>query len=165
MSDENPTTETAPAPTPAQVAPQQETFSLDYVQGLRQEAAKYRTEKNEAVEKAKADVIRDYESKLSEREAAFNEVQGELSARALELLKLKAVLAEGIPVEDVLEVTALIQGEDEATVSESVKRVKSLLGKAPAKERPVDPSQGQGNVLPLNGDPLLESVKRIVGAV
>lgn len=162
MSD-TATTETAAAPETPVVA-QQETFSLDYVQGLRQEAAKYRTERNEAVEKAKAEVISDYEGKLSANEAAFNELQGQVSERSLELLKLKAVLAEGIPSEDVLEVASLIQGTDEATVSESVKRVKSLLDKAPKTERPVDPSQGSGNVLPLNGDPLLESVKRIVGA-
>jgi hypothetical protein len=116
------------------------------------------------VEKAKAEVIRDYEGQLSERESAFNELKGELSVRGLELLKLKAVVSEGIPTEDILDVAALIQGSDEETISESVKRVKSLLDKAPARERPVDPSQGSGNVLPLNGDPLLETVKRIVGA-
>jgi hypothetical protein len=164
MSDENPTTDTASV-APAQVASQQESFSLDYVQQLRNEAAKYRTEKNDAVERAKTEVIKDYESKLTERESAFNETQAELSARALELLKLKAVVSAGIPTEDVLDVVTLIQGDDDATVSESVKRVKSLLGKAPANERPIDPSQGQANVLPLNGDPLLETVKRIVGAV
>lgn len=160
MSD-NATPETAPE---APAAAPQETFSLEYVQGLRQEAAKYRTERNEAVERAKAEVIRDYEGKLSERETAFNELQGQMSDRALELLKLKAVISEGIPVEDVMDVAALIQGSDEASVSESVKRVKSLLDKAPKTERPVDPSQGSGNVLPLNGDPLLETVKRMVGA-
>ena len=164
MSDVTPTTDTAPAPQ-AQVAAPQETFSLDYVQGLRQEAAKYRTDKNDAVAAAKAEVIQDYEGKLSAKGAAFNELQSELSDRALDLLKLKAVVSAGISVDDVLDVVTLVQGVDEATVSESVNRVKSLLGKAPAKDRPVDPSQGTGNVLPLNGDPLLESVKRIVGAV
>lgn len=165
MSDENPTTETAPAqeaPAPKPVAP--EVFSKEYVQELRNEAAKYRTEKNDAVERAKADVIKDYESKLSEKETAFNELQTELSARALELLKLKAVVSAGIPSEDALDVVTLIQGSDEETVSESVKRVKSLIGKNPPKDRPIDPSQGTGNHLPLNGDPLLETVKRIVGA-
>jgi hypothetical protein len=161
MSD-TATTESVSAPAPEVAAP--ETFSLDYVQGLRQEAAKYRTERNDAVEKAKAEVIRDYEGQLSERESAFNELKGELSVRGVELLKLKAVVSEGIPTEDILDVAALIQGSDEETISESVKRVKSLLDKAPARERPVDPSQGSGNVLPLNGDPLLETVKRIVGA-
>jgi hypothetical protein len=161
MSD-TATTESVSAPAPEVAAP--ETFSLDYVQGLRQEAAKYRTERNDAVEKAKAEVIRDYEGQLSERESAFNELKGELTVRDIELLKLKAVVSEGIPTEDILDVTALIQGSDEATISESVKRVKSLLDKAPTRERPVDPSQGSGNVLPLNGDPLLDMVKRVVGA-
>ena len=165
MSDENPTTEAVQAQVvPQPAAPAPEVFSKEYVQELRNEAAKYRTEKNEAVERAKADVIKDYESKLSEKESSFNEIQAELSDRALELLKLKAVLAAGIASEDVLEVVTLVQGNDEETVSESVKRVKSLIGKAPEKERPIDPSQGTGNHLPLNGDPLLETVRRIVGA-
>jgi hypothetical protein len=74
------------------------------------------------------------------------------------------VLSEGIPTEDVLDVVSLVQGADEETVSESVKRVKSLIGRKPPADRPVDPSQGTGNVLPLNGDPLLEMVKSMVGA-
>lgn len=161
MSD-SPTTETVSAPAPE--APKVETFSKEYVQELRTEAARYRTEKNDAVEKAKADVIKDYEAKLSEREASFTETKSALSARDLELVKLKAVLAAEIPTEDVLDVVALVQGSDEETVSESVSRVKSLIGKNPPKDRPVDPSQGTGNHLPLNGDPLLETVRRIVGA-
>jgi hypothetical protein len=165
MSDENPTTDTAPVTQAVQVTqPATETFSLDYVQGLRQEAAKYRTEKNDAVEKAKGEVIKDYEGQLTAKEASLNSLQAEFNTASLQLLKMQAVLEAEIPVEDVLDVVALVQGEDEKTVTESVKRVKSLLGKAPAKERPVDPSQGSGNHLPLNGDPLLETVRRIVGA-
>jgi hypothetical protein len=162
MSDETQTTTTENA-APAQEAPA-ETFSREYVQELRNEAAKYRTEKNTAVEAARAEVIKDYEAKLAQKDGSLSEMESEVSARSLELLKLKMVLNEGIPTEDVLDVVSLVQGADEETVSESVKRVKSLIGKAPAKERPVDPSQGQGNHLPLNGDPLLETVKRMVGA-
>jgi hypothetical protein len=162
MSDA-PETEALDAPE-AQAA-QPETFTLDYVQGLRQEAAKYRSEKKDAVSAAKAEVARDYESKMAEKDAALAEMQGQLSTRALELLKLKAVLAEGIPSEDAQEVAALVQGSDEESVSESVKRVKALLDKGPVRDRPIDPSQGAGNDLPLNGDPLLETVKRMVGAV
>lgn len=162
MSDETQTTtENA---VPAQEAAAPETFSREYVQELRNEAAKYRTEKNTAVEAARAEVIKDYESKLAQRDTSFTEVESELSARSLELLKLKMVLNEGIPTEDVLDVVSLVQGTDEASVSESVKRVKSLIGKKPPADRPVDPSQGTGNHLPLNGDPLLETVKRMVGA-
>lgn len=162
MSDETPTTTTENA-APAQEAPA-ETFSREYVQELRNEAAKYRTEKNTAVEAARAEVIKDYESKLAQKDSSLSEMETEVSARSLELLKLKMVLNEGIPTEDVLDVVSLVQGTDEETVSESVKRVKSLIGKKPPADRPVDPSQGQGNHLPLNGDPLLETVKRMVGA-
>ena len=163
MSDETATADAAPAQeVPKPAAP--EVFSKEYVQELRNEAAKYRTDKNNAVEAARAEVIKDYESKLSERESAFSKLQGELSDRALELLKLKAVVSAGISTEDALDVVSLVQGSDEESVSESVARVKSLIGKNPPKDRPVDPSQGQGNHLPLNGDPLLETVKRMVGA-
>jgi len=145
-----------------------ETFSKEYVQELRNEAAKYRNEKKEAVEAAKLEastaVITEYEAKASESAAALQEIGNELSGTKLELLKLKSVLAAGIPSVDVLEVTALVQGSDEESVSASVERVKALLGKAPTKDRAIDPSQGSGNVLPLNGDPLLDSLKRIVGA-
>lgn len=149
--------------TPQQEAAKPETFSLEYVQGLRQEAAKYRTERNEAVEKVKAELQSQFESQLSAKDSEFSELQSELSSRQLELLKLKSIISAGIPVEDVLTVADLVQGDDETTVSESVERVKSLIGKAAPKARPVDPSQGSGNSIPLNGDPILESIKRIVG--
>lgn len=163
MSDDT-TTET-PAPTPQAGV---ESFSKEYVQELRNEAAKYRNEKKEAVETAKAEAtaeaIREYEAKAAERDVALTDINNELSGTKLELLKLKSVLAADIPSTDVLEVVALVQGTDEETVSASVQRVKALIGKAPSKDRPTDPSQGTGNVLPLNGDPLLETLKRIVGA-
>jgi chromosome segregation ATPase len=141
---------------------------------LRREAAKYRSDEDPehkalrnqlAIYQSQVDTADRAKSKLiQDHKDTVGELQSQLSERGLELLKLKAVLAEGIPAEDVLDVAALIQGDDEATVSDSVKRVKSLLDKAPTRERPVDPSQGSGNVLPLNGDPLLETVKRMVGA-
>ena len=148
----------------AQAASSPETFSLDYVQGLRQEAAKYRTEKNDAVAAAKAELSANYDRALAERDTQFEELNQTVSARELELIKLRAILSANIPSEDVLEVATLVQGEDEESISESVNRVKSLIGKNPPRDRPVDPSQGSGNSIPLNGDPLLESLKRIVGS-
>lgn len=140
-----------------------ETFSLDYVQGLRQEAAKYRTEKNDAVAAAKAELAANYDRAIAAKDSEFEALQNEVSARELELIKLRAVLAANIPSEDVLEVVTLVQGNDEVEISESVNRVKALIGKNPPKDRPIDPSQGSSNSIPLNGDPLLESLKKIVG--
>jgi hypothetical protein len=159
MSEET-TTESVTA-TPEVNKP--ETFSLDYVQGLRQEAAKYRTEKNDAVAAAKAELAAQFDNALAAKDTEFEELKQNVSARELELIKLRAALAAGIPSEDVLEVVTLIQGDSEESISESVNRVKALIGKAPAKDRPIDPSQGSSNSIPLNGDPLLESLKKIVG--
>jgi hypothetical protein len=164
MSDTDTATPETPA-APAPVAPQQqETFSRDYVETLRAEAAKYRTEKKDAVEAGKAEVIKDYEGKLAEKDTAHAELKAQFDTASLELLKIKSVLAAGIPHEDVMEVVALVQGSDEAAVTESVERVKSLLGKSPAKDRLVDLSQGKGNHMPLNGDPILNMIKAAVKA-
>lgn len=164
MSETPTTPESTPVAQVQVTTPAAETFSLDYVQGLRNEAAKYRTEKKDAVEVAKAEVIREYEQKAAERDTALTELQSTLSGRDLELLKLKSILAAEIPSEDVLDVATLVQGIDEESVSESVNRVKALLGKSPSKAPAVDPSQGSGSHMALNGDPLLEMVKRAVGA-
>jgi hypothetical protein len=167
MSDTDTTTDTTIAPPPAQEAPV-ETFSKEYVQELRNEAAKYRNEKKEAVEAAKLEAstlaIQEYEGKAALAAEQMAAVGNELSSTKLELLKLKSVLAAEIPSVDVLEVAALVQGSDEETISASVERVKALLGKAPTRDRAIDPSQGTGNTLPLNGDPLLDSLRKIVGA-
>lgn len=164
MSEDTTVTETETAT--AQEAA--ESFSREYVQELRNEAAKYRNEKKEAVEaartEAKSEAIREYEAKLLDRDTALSGIQNELSGTKIELLKLKSVLAAEIPSVDVLEVVSLVQGTDEDSISESVQRVKALLGKSPTRDRPVDPSQGTGNPLPLNGDPLLDALKRVVGA-
>jgi len=166
---ETPTNTEAPADSSPGQAPKVESFSADYVKDLREEAARYRNEKKQAVEdartEARTEVVKEYEPKVAERDQAISQLQQDLSARDLELLKLKAVLAEGIPSEDVLDVVTLIQGDDEESVSESVKRVKALLGKSPAKQSPVDHSQGRGgDVPPLNGDKVLNILKAAVKA-
>lgn len=163
MTDTTSTTETAADS--AQAAPvQQETFSRDYVESLRAEAAKYRTEKKDAVEAARIEAVKDYEVKLAEKDTAVSDLETRFTTASLELLKLRTVIESGIPTEDVLDVVALVQGTDEDAVKESVDRVKSLLGKAPSKDRLVDPSQGHGNTVPLNGDPILNLLKRAVRA-
>lgn len=164
MSDDTATnTETeAPAQEAAPKAP--ETFSLEYVQELRNQAAKYRTEKKAAADSAKAEVAKEFETLIAERDSAVATVREELDNANLELLKLKAVLAEGVSSAHALDVASLVQGHDAESVSASVARVKSLIGASPEKARPVDPTQGSGNHVPLNGDPILEKVRRMVGA-
>ncbi|ASR77120.1 head scaffolding protein [Mycobacterium phage MyraDee] len=162
MSDTPSTPETPAAPeTPA------ETFSRDYVEGLRTEAAKYRNEKKDAVETAKtearSEVVKEYEPQLAERDTTIAGLTSDLSAREVELAKLKAVLGAEIPTEDVLTVAELVQGTDEESISASVQRVKSIYGKTPGKGPAFDPSQGHGGHIPLNGDPVLEMFRKALG--
>lgn len=161
--------DTAPAPT-TDAAPEagqtpQETFSRDYVEALRNEAANYRNKAKTAADEARAEVAKEYKGKLTEKDTAFTALQNTSTEASTELLKLRAVIAAKIPVEDIEDVVALVQGSDEESVSESVNRVKSLLGKSPAKVAATDPTQGAGNgTVPLNGNPVLDILKRAVGA-
>lgn len=149
------------------------TFSAEYVRDLRDEAAKYRTEKSSAVETAKvetrADVIKEYEPQLADKDGEIASLKADLSVATVENLKLKAVLAsEGVDASDVLELVDLVQGDDEESISESAKRVLKFYSKQDKdpKSPPFDPTQGHGGggAVPLNGDPILNILKAAVGA-
>ncbi|KZM68838.1 hypothetical protein [Nocardia terpenica] len=128
------------------------------------EAAKYRNEKNDAVSAAKAEALTEYEAKLAAEAEKLAALQTKYTAKELELLKLKAALTAEIPGQSAIEFASLLQGGTEDEIATHAKAVKALFGKTETKDRPTDPTQGTGNVLPLNGDPLLEMVKRVVGA-
>lgn len=149
---------------PAPVAAAANTYSQEYVTELRDEAASHRIAKNEAVTAAKAAADQEWQAKLDAATATHTETQGELSKSQLTLLKLTKVLQAGIPSDSALDIAELVKGEDEESISESVKTVKALLGKNPSKDRAVDPSQGSGQGdIPLNGDPILDKLKAVVG--
>ncbi|GAB4584409.1 hypothetical protein [Nocardia sp. IFM 10818] len=128
------------------------------------EAAKYRNEKNDAVSTAKAEAVTEYEAKLAAEAEKYSVLEQQLSDKALELVKLHAALNADIPGPSAIEFASLLQGSTEDEITAHAKTVKALFGKTETKDRPTDPTQGSGNVLPLNGDPLLEMVRRAVGA-
>ena len=161
MSDDAASTESTEAAEPAQEA--KETFGLEYVQQLRAEAAKYRSERKSAVEEAKAATAAEFTKKLDEAGSKYTELEQSKAAAELEILKYRTVLESEVPSELVLDLVALAQGYDEETISESVQKLKTIMGQQ-SRDRAVDTSQGSGNVLPLNGDPLLDTVRRMVGA-
>lgn len=163
MSEAPAVTETPAVATPsAPVADGVNTFSLDYVKQLRDEAAGHRTAKVSAVEEAKAALTTEFDTERTEAATKFAEQATTLSARELDLVKLKAVLTSEDPEGRILGLTSLVQGNDEATITEHVKTVKALLGTAaPGFVPAVDPSQGGGGKppIPLNGDPILAKLK------
>ena len=150
----------------AQVADGINTFSLEYVQQLRNEAASHRVGKNEAVEAAKAATATGYDAKIAAVEEKFTQQGATLSARELELSKLKAIIAAKIPVDRIEEIAPLVEGTDEATITARVQTLKALMGdSAPARVPAVDPSQGGSGVpvIPLNGDPIMKLLNEKLG--
>lgn len=141
----------------------EKTFSLEYVEELRAEAVKWRQDSRQKVDRAVAD-LKKQQRQLTEELAKATEERDLNVGAAVELTKYKKALEAGLSPENVLEVVSLIKETDEEAIESAVERMKSLIGKAPEKARPIDPSQGSGNHVPLNGDPILETVRRMVGA-
>lgn len=143
-------------------------WARDQITKANNEAAKYRTEKNEAVEAAKARVAEEFNGKFAELEAQLNEAkQGESSAR-LEVLKLKAAINAGIASDKAVQFADLLKGENEEELVSHAEQLKGLFTTAekpePTKDRATDPSQGQGvsPATPLNGDKLLNDLLRVI---
>jgi hypothetical protein len=162
MSEESASTTDAAVETePAQEATP-ETFSLEYVQQLRSEAAKYRSERKSAVEEAKAAATAQFAKELEAAGSKYAELEQAKAASDLEVLKYQKVVEADVPSELVSDLVALVQGYDEDSISESVEKLKSVMGHT-SRDRAVDPMQGSGNAEPLNGDPMLARLKQIVG--
>lgn len=158
MSETNPT----PAATPAApVAP--ETFSREYVEGLRQEAARYRTEKNEAVTAATAAVNQDWATKVTDIEAKLSALEADLGDAWVYAAKVEAAVAAGVPTDKLLGFVQILKGSDAASIKASVESAKALFGFN--SQLATDPTQGSGGVPPLalNGDELLATVNRALG--
>lgn len=148
--------ETHPAP---------EVFSKEYVQELRNEAARYRTQKNEAVEVAKTSVAKEFEAKLAEKDVALTELQNQFTEAQIELQKLYVALDAQVPSDKVRAFAAILKGSDAESLSESAKSAKELFGGLTTASPAYDPTQGSGGgAVPLNGDPILAALKKAVGA-
>jgi hypothetical protein len=143
----------------------QETFSREYVQELRQEAAKARTAKKEALEQLRAELNGEFEKKQAGSDTKYTELQTDLGKAWVELQKLYSAIDNGIPTDKVRSFVSVLQGSDEESISKSVATAKELFGDLSKPSPAHDPTQGQGGKnLPLNGDPLLAAVKKMVGA-
>ena len=161
MSEET-STDAAPAQEAQQTEPEQ-TFSHEYVQQLRAEAAKYRQDKKTAVKAAEDALTAQFEAKLEAAGAEYADLQTKLATTELVVTRYQAMIDQGIPVEVMPDVIALVGGHDEETVAASVAAAKKLLGAA-ARDAAVDPMQGSGNRTPaLNSDELENSLRAALG--
>lgn len=128
------------------------------------EAAKYRNEKNEAAEAAKAETAAEFQSKIEALEAKVAESDTATSASRTEVERLKATIEAGIATnaEKAFSFAELLKGDNPDELRSHAEQLKQLFATeegTPSKQSATDPSQGSaGNPLPLNGDPLLAAV-------
>lgn len=161
MSDNDTTTETPAEAAPAPEA-QPETFSLEYVQQLRSEAAKYRSEKKAAAQAAEERATAEFKAKEEQFAAEKAELATKLATTELTVTRYQAMIDAGIPTDVMAEAITLVGGHDPESIAESVASVKALMGRT-VREPAVDPVQGRGNTFALNSDALEHSLKRALG--
>lgn len=143
-------------------------WARDQITKANAEAAKYRTEKKDAVEAAKAEVTASFTAKIEELEAQIKAKEEEGTAARYEVDRLKVALEAGINADKVTKFAGLLNGSSTEELKAHAEELKELFvnDEHPVKRSPaVDPSQGTGSVnpLPLNGDPLLAAVMKAIG--
>ena len=142
-----------------------ETFSREYGETLRGEAAKYRNEKKTAVEQAQAQKDVEWQAKLDAQLGETNRLGTDLGSAWVELQKLYSAIDESVPSDKLRSFAGVIQGSDAESIAASAKSAKELFGGVNTSQPAVDPTQGSGGgSIPLNGDPILAALKKAVGA-
>ena len=87
-------------------------WARDEITEANKQAAKYRTEKNDAVEAAKQEVADSFQDKIRELEAQVESKEGEVSSTRLEVDRIKATLEAGISADKALSFADLLNGEN-----------------------------------------------------
>lgn len=158
MEDGNGTPNPAEAGEQTDTSDGTETFSREYVERLRNEAAGHRVAKQNAVKAAK-------DALNSEWQGKYTDLEVQNAASGLELSRLKAAIDLNVPVDKVIQFASTLQGSTDDEITASAKTNYELFGGFKAPITPaVDPTQGSGNGnIPLNGDPILAALKAAVG--
>lgn len=168
MSDTtNTESTTEAASTPAVDKPleaQPKLFDEAYVKSLREEAAAARVAKKDAVDAAVKELSDKHAAELAARDTAYTELQNQLGQAWIELEKLYTTIDAKVPSDKVRAFVSILQGEDKESIQASAKSAYELAGGFNTKSPAFDPTQGFGGKdLPLNGDPILEAIKKAVG--
>ena len=153
-------------------------WARDSLKRANDEAAKFRVEKREALEgidaaktAAAEEVRKSLETEngkvLAAKDTEIGTLRTELVGAKLGTVKLRAAIDAGVPIDKLDSFTELLKGEDEAGIRTHAGELVKLFGASQSTIQPdpaTDPSQGQSNPLPLNGDGLLNALRGIVGS-
>jgi len=137
------------------------------------EAARYRNERNQALEKAREQVAAEFESKLAELTSAKEAAEAKLAETEINLVKLRAAFGVVAPEEEsgslfdkASEIAELIKGSSEEEITANAAKLRELFGSTatPTRVSAVDRTPaGKAEALALNGDPLTQSLKAALG--
>ena len=139
-------------------------WAREAINKANSEAAKYRTEKNSAVEAAKAEVTDSFTSKIKELEAQIEEKSSEASQANLNVERVKAAIKVGISTDKLESFAELLHGSTQEELVAHAERLKGLFTVANGSSgKATDRSQGSGGASgPLNGDPILDAVRNVI---
>ncbi|AGT14265.1 head scaffolding protein [Mycobacterium phage Adzzy] len=161
-----PAGEPTPVVTEKPMEPTPKVYDEAYVKELRQEAAKARVDKKDAVDAAVKLANDAHAAEIAARDTRITELENELGTAWIELQKLHTSLAAKVPSDKVLAFVEILQGTDAESIGESAKKNLELIGGFDRKPVPgFDPTQGFGgrDPLPLNGDPILDAMCGVLG--
>lgn len=164
--------DTTTPPVVPPVAPEApKTFSAEYVTDLRNEAARYRTERNTVAEQTKVAVTAEFQSKLDAAQQEIARLTDNVGESWILQEKIAAAIGAGVPSEKLLAFANVLTGVDAASIKDSAENAKALFGitgsATSTATLATDPTQGQGSGQPvhaLNSDGLLNAITKIVGA-
>lgn len=138
-------------------------WAREAINKANSEAAKYRTEKNSAVEAAKAEVTDSFTSKIKELEAQIEEKSSEASQANLNVERVKAAIKVGISTDKLESFAELLHGSTQEELVAHAEQLKDLFTVATGASKATDRSQGSGGASgPLNGDPILDAVRNVI---
>lgn len=167
MADDTTTTDTTATGAPE--APK--TFSAEYVADLRNEAARYRTERNTVAEQTRTAVTAEFQAKLDAALAENTRLADAVGESWILAEKIQASIGAGVPSDKLLQFANVLTGVDAASIKDSAENAKALFGiTGSAQSTPTkatDPTQGAGSGQPvhaLNSDGLLQAITKMVGA-
>lgn len=138
-------------------------WARDAITRANSEAAAARVEKNNALSNAKTLIEAEYADRITEAATSYAELEVKFAEKTNRLAKLEAILAAEIPSDRAIQFAELVQGSTDEEISSSVQNIKDLFSKDPQHPPLIDHTQGKGAPLPLNGDPLMQSLKDKLG--
>lgn len=135
------------------------------IEKANKEAAKYRVRAKEAADETAKTLEDKHREELTALQEKYEGTLYKAQEMELRVMRQSIALELGVPVDKVGEFADRLRGEDEEALRKDAASLYKVFGldeQDKPRSRLTDPSQSS-TALPLNGDPLLNSVRRKLG--